>query len=43
MHSRPQLAAELRALGIAPSDVVMAHASVWAVGEVAGEPRWQGG
>jgi aminoglycoside 3-N-acetyltransferase len=36
--SRQQLAADLRALGIAPGDVVMAHASVRAVGEVAGGP-----
>ena len=38
MHSRPQLTAGLRSLGIAPGDVVMAHASVRAVGEVAGGP-----
>lgn len=38
MHSRPQLAAELRSLGIVPGDVVMVHASVRAVGEVAGGP-----
>jgi aminoglycoside 3-N-acetyltransferase len=38
MHSRPQLTADLRSLGIAPGDVVMAHASVRAVGEVAGGP-----
>ncbi|HVE79647.1 MAG TPA: AAC(3) family N-acetyltransferase [Gemmatimonadaceae bacterium] len=38
MHSRQQLAADFRALGVAPGDVVMAHASVRAVGEVAGGP-----
>ncbi len=38
MHSRHHLAADLRSLGIAPGDVVMAHASVRAVGEVAGGP-----
>jgi len=38
MHSRQQLTADFRALGIAPGDVVMAHASVRAVGEVAGGP-----
>lgn len=38
MHSRQQLTADLRALGIAVGDVVMAHASVRAVGEVAGGP-----
>lgn len=38
MHSRQQLTADLCALGIAPGDVVMAHASVRAVGEVAGGP-----
>jgi aminoglycoside 3-N-acetyltransferase len=38
MHSRQQLTADLRSLGIAPGDVVMAHASVRAVGEVAGGP-----
>ena len=38
MISRQQLAADLRALGIAPGDVVMAHASVRAVGDVAGGP-----
>jgi aminoglycoside 3-N-acetyltransferase len=38
MHSRQRLSADLRALGIAPGDVVMAHASVRAVGEVAGGP-----
>jgi aminoglycoside 3-N-acetyltransferase len=38
MHSRRQLAADLRALGVSPGDVVMAHASVRAIGEVAGGP-----
>ena len=38
MHSRQRLSADLRALGIAPGDTVMAHASVRAVGEVAGGP-----
>src|SRR5690349_21466394 len=38
MHSRRQLAADFRALGVAPGDVVMAHASVRAVGETAGGP-----
>jgi aminoglycoside 3-N-acetyltransferase len=38
MYSRPQLSADLRTLGIMPGDVVMVHASVRAVGEVAGGP-----
>jgi Aminoglycoside N3''-acetyltransferase len=38
MHSRQTLAAGLRALGIAPGDTLMVHASVRAVGEVAGGP-----
>ncbi len=38
MISRQQLAADFRALGIVPGNVVMAHASVKAVGEVAGGP-----
>jgi aminoglycoside 3-N-acetyltransferase len=38
MHTRQRLAADLRSLGIAPSDVVMVHASVRAVGEIAGGP-----
>jgi aminoglycoside 3-N-acetyltransferase len=38
MHSRQHLTADLRALGIRPGDVVMAHASVRAIGEVAGGP-----
>lgn len=38
MHARRRLAADLRSLGIAPGDVVMVHASVRAVGEIAGGP-----
>jgi aminoglycoside 3-N-acetyltransferase len=38
MHSREHLSADFRSLGIASGDVVMAHASVRAVGEVAGGP-----
>jgi aminoglycoside 3-N-acetyltransferase len=38
MISRQQLAADLRALGVTAGDIVMAHASVRAVGEVAGGP-----
>ena len=38
MHSRQQLVTQLRRLGIRPGDVVMLHASVRAVGEVAGGP-----
>lgn len=38
MHSRSTLAADLRALGLAAGDVVMVHASVRAIGEVAGGP-----
>jgi aminoglycoside 3-N-acetyltransferase len=38
MHSRLQLAADLRSIGLGPGDVVMVHASVKAVGEVAGGP-----
>ena len=36
MHSRQSLVNDLRALGLAPGDLVMLHASVRAVGEVAG-------
>jgi aminoglycoside 3-N-acetyltransferase len=38
MHSRDELAADVRRLGVTPGDVVMVHASVRAVGEVAGGP-----
>jgi aminoglycoside 3-N-acetyltransferase len=38
MFSRQQLAADFEMLGIHPGDVVMAHASVRAVGDVAGGP-----
>jgi aminoglycoside 3-N-acetyltransferase len=38
MHSRRQLIDDLRSLGVAIGDVVMVHASVRAVGEVAGGP-----
>lgn len=38
MHSRRQLAEDFRALGVAPGDTIMLHASVRAVGEVAGGP-----
>jgi aminoglycoside 3-N-acetyltransferase len=38
MYSRDQLAAGFRALGVQPGDTVMVHASVRAVGEVAGGP-----
>ena len=38
MHTREDLAADLRTLGLAAGDVVMVHASVRAVGEVAGGP-----
>jgi aminoglycoside 3-N-acetyltransferase len=38
MHSRERLTADLRALGIAAGDVVMVHASVRAIGEIAGGP-----
>ena len=38
MIAREQLAADLRALGVRAGDVVMAHASVRAVGDVAGGP-----
>jgi aminoglycoside 3-N-acetyltransferase len=38
MYSRHELAAGFHALGIAPGDTVMAHASVRAVGDVAGGP-----
>jgi aminoglycoside 3-N-acetyltransferase len=38
MHSREQLVSEFRDLGVAPGDTIMLHASVRAVGEVAGGP-----
>src|SRR6266478_7506274 len=38
MRTRDELAADLRKLGLASGDVVMVHASVRAVGEVAGGP-----
>lgn len=38
MHSRPQLADEFRALGIAAGDMLMVHASVRSIGEIAGGP-----
>ena len=38
MYSRHELAAGFHALGIAPGETVMAHASVRAVGDVAGGP-----
>jgi aminoglycoside 3-N-acetyltransferase len=38
MHSRVSLSRDLRAFGLAPGDTVMVHASVRAVGVVAGGP-----
>jgi aminoglycoside 3-N-acetyltransferase len=38
VHSRASLREECRALGVTPGDVVMVHASLRAVGEVAGGP-----
>jgi len=38
MYSRQQLTADFRALGVAPGNVVMLHASVRAVGNIAGGP-----
>lgn len=38
MYSRQSLATDLRALGLSAGDVVMVHASIRAVGEVAGGP-----
>ncbi len=38
MHTKQQLTADLRSLGVAPGDVVMVHASVRAVGAIAGGP-----
>ena len=38
VHTRQQLSDDFRSLGLAPGDVVMVHASVRAIGEVAGGP-----
>src|SRR5215213_1887553 len=38
MFSREQLAQDFRAVGVLPGDTIMMHASVRAVGEVAGGP-----
>jgi aminoglycoside 3-N-acetyltransferase len=38
MHSREQLAKDVRRLGVEVGDTVMVHASVRAVGEIAGGP-----
>lgn len=38
MHSRQTLADDFRALGVAPGDIVMLHASVRSVGAIAGGP-----
>lgn len=38
MHSRSSLVDDLRHLGLRPGDVVMAHASLRAIGEVSGGP-----
>jgi len=38
VYSRQQLAADLRSLGVVPRGVVIVHASVKAVGEIAGGP-----
>jgi aminoglycoside 3-N-acetyltransferase len=38
VHSRDELAGDFRALGVAPGETLMIHASVRAVGEVAGGP-----
>ncbi|MEO8334813.1 MAG: AAC(3) family N-acetyltransferase [bacterium] len=38
MHTRSTLSADLRSLGVADGDVVMVHASVRAIGEIAGGP-----
>jgi aminoglycoside 3-N-acetyltransferase len=38
VHSRQQLAADVRSLGVAAGDVVMVHASVRAIGAIAGGP-----
>lgn len=38
VHSRAELADDLRALGLSPGDTVMVHASVRSVGDIAGGP-----
>jgi aminoglycoside 3-N-acetyltransferase len=38
MHSRAQLAADFRRLGVRPGDTIMLHASIRAVGPIAGGP-----
>jgi len=38
MHSREQLANDFRSLGVEAGDIMMLHASVRAVGEIAGGP-----
>ena len=38
MHTRTSLASDLRALGLRTGDVVMVHASMRAIGEIAGGP-----
>ena len=38
MHTRASLLHDLRELGVAPGDVIMVHASLRAIGEVAGGP-----
>src|SRR5947209_20522283 len=38
MYSRAELASAFRAIGVAAADTVMLHASIRAVGEVAGGP-----
>jgi aminoglycoside 3-N-acetyltransferase len=38
VHSRKQLTEDVRALGVMPGDCIMVHASLRAVGEVAGGP-----
>lgn len=38
MHTRDSLVSDLRRLGVAAGDVIMAHASLRAIGEVAGGP-----
>lgn len=38
MHTRPGLTRDLKALGVKPGDVLMVHASLRAIGDVAGGP-----